>query len=598
MRSSEPLFHVPPFPAFPSTSRYVALGPIEEALTRVSRSIEAREGTSLVIGPPGTGKSLLSAMLAAHFVETHDVVVLGEAAIGDPAAFLRHLLHKLGVDLKGTSDNDLQLSLADHVCAEHSAEAGLLVILDEAQSLSPEVLEAIRMATNIMRRGEPRVCTVLCGGTKLDDMLASPAMQSLTQRVATRCYLHPMNADETRQYIHESIRRCGADPAETISEDAVAAVHHACSGVPRLVNHMMTQAIDCAEAVGQTLISSQIVDRAWAQLQQLPGPMLEEPPLAQRGSPVEFGELSEFGELNEVGKIQPTDAAASAELALAEAESGIAEAEAGIAETESVSQVFSAEETDLKSIDFDQLGSEGCHFAACEAESAQPRENSLRMFETTPKTDDAETPSEWGDLSARLETTSEIVICDSSSTTAHEDASDAGETEPMFEAGSDNAETHQPPLSLHTLASTTPLPALLFGEDLYDDEEDLTIGAGPAKPIAVSMRSDEPAEPAKDLEPTLHEEIIELASITSGAQPTQSPTAETLRFEGAETIPAPVLWLTETEDGRLIRDDSDLLIVEDDVPSDRAVRTKQKNERAEAISVDFQAMLEKMRAGG
>ena len=588
MRSSEPLFHVPPFPAFPSTSRYVALGPIEEALTRVSRSIEAREGTSLVIGPPGTGKSLLAAMLAANFAETHDVVVLGEAAIGEPAAFLRHLLHKLRVDLKGTSDNDLQLSLADHVCAEHAAEAGLLVILDEAQSLSPEVLEAIRMATNIMRRGEPRVCTVLCGGTKLDDMLASPAMQSLTQRVATRCYLHPMNADETRQYIHESIRRCGADPAETISEDAVAAVHHACSGVPRLVNHMMTQAIDCAEAVGQTLISSQIVDRAWAQLQQLPGPMLEEPPLAQQGSPVEFGELSE---LDEMDRVQPTDAPASAERALAEAESGIAEAE-------SVSQVFSAEETDLKSIDFDQLGSEGCHFAACEAESKQPGENSLRMFETTPEMDDVETPSEWGVLSACLETTSEIVICESSSTAAHEDAPDAGEAEPMFEAGSDNTEMHQPPLSLHTLASTTPLPALLFGEDLYDDEEDLMIGAGPAKPIAVSTRSDEPAEPAKDLEQTLHEEVIELASITSGAQPTESPAAETIRFEGAETIPAPVLWLTETEDGRLIRDDSDLLIVEDDVPSERAVRTKQKNERAEAISVDFQAMLEKMRAGG
>ncbi len=271
------------------------LGSIQDALARICRGIEANEALSLVIGPPGTGKSLLGALVAQHYRKTHDVVVLGGARIDDREAFLRHLLHHLRVDESRIRDGDLQLALIDHLCGDESPEGGLLVIIDEAQSLSTEVMEAIRMVTNIMHHGVPRVAAVVCGGVKLDDMLVEPSMEAFTQRVATRCYLHPLNGEETRQYIRQTIRACGADPEGTINDEAIATIHHACCGVPRLINQLMTQAIDCAEEADQAMINERIIDIAWSQLQQLPGPMVEEPRMELEPSSVEFGELGDSG---------------------------------------------------------------------------------------------------------------------------------------------------------------------------------------------------------------------------------------------------------------------------------------------------------------
>ncbi len=292
MQTIDRTYHLPAFPAFPAVSRYVALGSVEEAFTRVCRSVDAQEAISLVIGPPGTGKSLICGLLVEQYKETHEVVVLGDTPIENRAAFLRHLLHHLGVNLSQGPETDLQLALVDRVCGPTSAEDGLLIVIDEAQAIAPEVLEAVRMVTNIMRRGVPRVSAVVCGGMKLDEVLIDSTLESFTQRVATRCYLHPMNAHETRYYIHEIITNCGADPADVIEDQAISAIHHAASGVARLVNQMMTQAIDTAEEAGESLITEKVIDKAWATLQQLPSPMIEEPSLrSSGGSSVEFGEL-------------------------------------------------------------------------------------------------------------------------------------------------------------------------------------------------------------------------------------------------------------------------------------------------------------------
>ena len=296
MHPSDPCYSVPPFPAFPSTSRYVPLGSVEEAMGRVCRSIDAREAISLVIGPPGTGKTLICGLLEEHYRESHEVVILGESPLANRVSLLRHILHHLGVNMHRVADSDLELALLDHVNSASTNQGGLLLLIDEAQSLSAEVLEAVRSVTNIMRSGEPRVVAVMVGDVKMDELLVDTSMEAFRQRVATRCYLHPLNVEETQRYVFETIRSCGAEPEETITFEAIAAVHHACSGVPRLVNQLLTQAIDCAEEAEQGQIDEKVVDVAWAQLQQLPSPMLDEPKIELQSSAIEFGELDESSE--------------------------------------------------------------------------------------------------------------------------------------------------------------------------------------------------------------------------------------------------------------------------------------------------------------
>ncbi|MCO8123023.1 AAA family ATPase [Stieleria sp. TO1_6] len=292
MKNSEHDFTLPPFPGFPSTNRYVSLGPVLDTVTRVARSVTAREAISLVIGPPGTGKSLACALLAKQFAGSHDVVLIGETSINSETAFYRFLLHRLGVALDTSGHDDLELLLLERLTGKDANPNGLVLIVDEAASLSAEVLESIRRVTNLMLRDKPMVSAVVAGGVKLDETLTAPSMEPFVQRIASRCYLHPLSAGETRDYIRGAITACDASADETITDSAVSAIFHATYGVPRLINQLMTEAIDCAAELDQNLIDDHTVDKAWASLQQLPGPMTEEPSMKRQSSVIEFGELS------------------------------------------------------------------------------------------------------------------------------------------------------------------------------------------------------------------------------------------------------------------------------------------------------------------
>ena len=292
MKNFEQDFSLPPFPAFPSTSRYVEIGPVSDAVARVSRSIAAREAISLLIGPPGTGKSLVCGLLANLFADECDVVVMGETSIPDAASFYRFLLHRLGVAFDERHRDELEWLVNQRLSAPAANPKGTLLIIDEAASLSTEVLECVRGLTNIMQDECPMVSAVVAGGVKLDETLASPSLESFVQRVTARCYLHPLNSHETSQYIKHSIEACDASADETISDAAIASIHCATAGVPRLINQLMTEAIDCSAEMEQSMIDERAIDQAWANLQQLPGPMIEEPNEKPQSSVIEFGELS------------------------------------------------------------------------------------------------------------------------------------------------------------------------------------------------------------------------------------------------------------------------------------------------------------------
>ncbi|MEM0925366.1 MAG: AAA family ATPase [Planctomycetota bacterium] len=294
MMNSENDFTLPPFPSFPSASRFVPIGPVTEAVNRVAKSLSAREAFSLVIGPPGTGKSLVCNLLAKQFAGTRHVIQLGDTPIGDETALFRMILHRLGVAFQETKHDELELLVREQLVGDGAHPQGTLLIVDEAASLHETLLESLRRLTNLMMDDAPVLSVVLAGGVKLDETLAMPSMEAFVQRIATRAYLHPLSLDETRQYVRDSIEGCQAAPDETITESAISAIYHATSGVPRLINQMMTEAIDCAADLGETLIGEHTIDSAWASLQQLPSPMIEEPSLEKtRSEEIEFGELTE-----------------------------------------------------------------------------------------------------------------------------------------------------------------------------------------------------------------------------------------------------------------------------------------------------------------
>lgn len=286
-----------PFPGYPLCSRYLALGPIEEARQRVCRMIDRGEALGVVMGPPGTGKTLLCQKLASLYRHSHTVVSLGDIRVSSRAGLVQQVLYHLGKPHQGTDESALHLTLVQALTQTLDTGQSLLLLIDEAQMLSAELLDEVRMMTNLVRQGRPLVQTLLVGGPRLEDTLADPQLESLVQRIASRCYLHPLTQEETAQYIRTPLAVTGLQ----VEDPAIASVHHASGGIPRLINQLMDQAIEIAMQRQQRCVDDACAQLAWAELQQLPSPVVEAAlcPLgkgadgASQGAPVEFGELDE-----------------------------------------------------------------------------------------------------------------------------------------------------------------------------------------------------------------------------------------------------------------------------------------------------------------
>ncbi|MEL7266314.1 MAG: AAA family ATPase, partial [Planctomycetota bacterium] len=235
-----------PFAATPAASRYLPVGSVETARQTILAAIDDGHAACMVIGPPGTGKTVLCSVLIDTYREDRDVISLGQTPIESPAALLQNILFGLRLDFSGRSEGELRLTLIDHLAGRGDETRPMLIVVDESQSLPTGVLEELRRITNIVRDGRCCVQIVLAGGSKLDETFTDPSLESMNQRIAARCYLYPMNPAETQQYIHTAIGGCGIDPDQVIEPSAIESIQNATVGVPRLVNQMMQRAIDVA----------------------------------------------------------------------------------------------------------------------------------------------------------------------------------------------------------------------------------------------------------------------------------------------------------------------------------------------------------------
>ncbi|TWT56231.1 ExeA family protein [Allorhodopirellula solitaria] len=556
MSSVETQFHVPPFPPFPSASRYLRVGSQDDALQRVRHAVEAWEAISLVIGPPGTGKSLICQVLQQYFSRDREVIVFGDTTLESPLALQRHLLSRLD-RIRGIAPSppahgdDPQLAIIERIANSSKDFSGLLLLVDEAQSLRPDVLETIRILTNAMSDGRPRVSAVLLGGPQLDETLALPSLDALVQRVATRCYVHPLSSDETERYIRRSIEQNCEPESIEIDESAVRSVHHACSGVPRLINQLMSAAIGLAVSRQQPCITTDTVEGAWSILQQLPGPLVEEPELSRPESNVEFGPLTD--------ECSAFESADCEEPAFEEVTS-----EQTASEQAAVEQA--AEQDVLADDDRGQSGASQDDTVAAVAEAAcHPCDQQSDPCGSADEDHESQTPeftmqtqlgctgddgSQYGAVSFDCQAESDF---DYDRVGAIDDSSHADP--PQILSHQDACE--------EPIRDATPSPNDLFGD--FDDEEDVR-----------ELPQDEELNHSEDIESELHREVLSLRDVAT----------------------APVLWVEDAEEDGFTHDDRDMLVIEDDVQVESTVIVEEAHcdgPDEPSMAIDFHAMLAKMR---
>src|SRR4051794_17769829 len=238
------------FPTYPQVSRYFPGGSIEDARTRLGRAIDRGDGPGFVVGGPGSGKSLLLQVLASQFQEQFDVVLPACARLCTRRALLQSILFELGLPYRSRDEGELRLSLLDRLLSKEDCASGLLLLIDEAQTLPPPLLDELRVLTNVVRGSQPQVRLVLAGSSSLEECFTDPELESFSQRLTARTYLGSFNREETGQFIGAQVAALGVASEDIFGADACSAVFEATDGVPRLVNQLCDRALLDANTAG------------------------------------------------------------------------------------------------------------------------------------------------------------------------------------------------------------------------------------------------------------------------------------------------------------------------------------------------------------
>ncbi|MBA2413719.1 MAG: AAA family ATPase [Burkholderiaceae bacterium] len=246
-------FELTPNPKFLFLSRRHS-----EALSNLEYGLSSAKPVTLLIGEAGTGKTtLLRTALESDRCREVRCVYLNNPAL-TRAEFVETLARRFDLSPRASESKAALLAELEGTLRERRA-AGVItaLIVDEAQSLTVELLEEVRLLANIETTTEKLLPLVLAGQPELADRLNDPALRQLKQRVALRCDLTTFDLSETASYIATRIRTAGGDASRLFTREAVRLVHEYSRGIPRTISVICDNALVSGMALGR-----QPVDRA------------------------------------------------------------------------------------------------------------------------------------------------------------------------------------------------------------------------------------------------------------------------------------------------------------------------------------------------
>jgi type II secretory pathway predicted ATPase ExeA len=235
---------------------------IQEALDQLTFGVQNRKGLILLTGEVGTGKTTL----INHLLDWLRQQKTPTAFIFNSHLKVNHLFDFILNDFGISSDfrlvSNMLLELNQWLIQRFRAGSTPVLIVDEAQGLSVELLEEIRLLLNLETASEKLLQIVLVGQPELEEKLKQPEMRQLRQRIALRCNTAPLTLEESRGYIVERLRIAGATREPIFESDAVEALHYYSRGIPRVMNLLCEHALINAYVEGRNPVPPAMVEEA------------------------------------------------------------------------------------------------------------------------------------------------------------------------------------------------------------------------------------------------------------------------------------------------------------------------------------------------
>lgn len=229
--------------------RYLVLTPhTEEALSVLTYGIQNRRGFILLTGEVGTGKTTLVNKLL-EWLRRQGVATafLFNPRLSAPQ-FFDFMMADFGIPCDGRQKGQVLIRLNHWLLERYRAGETAVLIVDEAQDLSFQMLEEIRLLTNLETATEKLLQIVLSGQPELDERLRQPEVRQLRQRITLRCKTHPLSLEETAGYVSRRLSIAGADGQPILTPDAIETVHLYSRGIPRVINLLCEHALISAFA--------------------------------------------------------------------------------------------------------------------------------------------------------------------------------------------------------------------------------------------------------------------------------------------------------------------------------------------------------------
>ncbi len=230
----------------------------QRAFSVLEYGITTRAPLTIVTGEVGAGKTTLVQKLLSVLEDDITIGLISNAQ-GGRGDLLRWVLYALQIEVRPDDDYiALFQRFQDFVVDEYARGRHVVLVIDEAQSLSFEALEELRMYTNINSNKDELLQLILVGQPELKRMISDPSLAQFAQRVAATYHLNPLDLKETQAYIHHRLQRAGGTGRE-ISVYAIREVHEQSRGVPRLINKYCDLALVYACAAGKSVVGIETV---------------------------------------------------------------------------------------------------------------------------------------------------------------------------------------------------------------------------------------------------------------------------------------------------------------------------------------------------
>jgi general secretion pathway protein A len=228
-----------PFEISPDPFFYHPTPRHNEALANLHYGVGRRKGFIVITGEVGTGKTLLVRCLLAELRKNNIAFAYVFNPLLPVVEFFQYIMADFGLPYAGRTKTEMLLDLNRFLIQRHARGLITALVVDEAQALRTDLLEEIRLLTNLETSQQKLLQIVLMGQPELEMVLDSPELRQLKQRVALRCQLQPLDHEQTRAYVLSRLERAGAAPSPSIfTDEALEKVFEYSRGIPRIINNL------------------------------------------------------------------------------------------------------------------------------------------------------------------------------------------------------------------------------------------------------------------------------------------------------------------------------------------------------------------------